>query len=1025
MPSWTPDQQLAIDKEGKNIIVSAGAGSGKTAVLTARVIRKLKDGVDINKLLVLTFTNEAANEMKDRIRSEIQKEPSLKKQLDYIDSAYITTFDSFALSIVKKYHYLLNLPKNISIVDSSIINIKKEEYIDKIFKNLYEEENEKFLKLINDFTVKDDKDIKKQILKINKLLELKYDKKDYLNTYINNFYSETYIQKQQEEYLNLITSKKELIKNVYDEILILEESKKIEEYTLALNDLLNANTYDEIKSSLDFSLPRIVKNSKEQKEQIKEIQKELKELTFYENIETIKNIYLSTKDYTEVIIDIINKLDIMVNLYKNKNSSYEFIDISKMAIDIVTKNEEIKDEIKYFYNEIMVDEYQDTNDLQEMFISKIENNNVYMVGDIKQSIYRFRNANPLIFKNKYDLYSEGEKGIKIDLLKNFRSRKEVLSDINTMFNKVMDNFLGGAEYQESHQMVFGNDVYEKHKMEDETSNLLEIYNYDSKELKEFDKNEKEAFIIAKDIKNKINSGYMIFDKDKKVFRKAEYKDFCIIMDRGTDFDLYRKIFEYEDIPLVAYQDEILTTEYDVFIIKNLINLIIKVKKYEFDTEFKYLFTSIARSYLFRLSDEEIFSVFKDNTFKETEIYIKAKEIANELDNLSCHSFLEKVLDKFNFYEKCLSYRNIDKTLVRILYLQNISKSLENLGFTPYMLGDYLDKMIDSDENIKYKLNTKDETSVKIMNIHKSKGLEFPVCYYSGLYKKFNIRDLVEKFLFDNKYGIVTPYFDNGIGTLPTKYLIKENYIKEEISEKIRLLYVSVTRAREKMIFVAPLDEDVYNKEDLVNNTTRLKYRSFLDIVNTIKDEFDVYIKNINLEDINLTKDYNIYINKNLDFLKESNEKIDKRSIKIETDEINESKFSKINNNLITKDEKNNMKYGTDIHYLFENTDFKEKTDNKYINRFLSHDLLKNINNANIYKEYEFMDIENNNISHGIIDLMLEYENHIDIIDYKLSNIDDPNYKKQLDGYKKYIEIKTNKKVNTYLYSIEKDIIKEV
>ena len=125
MPNWTKDQQSAIDKENSNIIVSAGAGSGKTAVLTARVIRKLKDGVDVNKLLVLTFTNEAANEMKNRIRSAIQKEESLKKQLDYIDSAYITTFDSYALSIVKKYHYLLNLSKNISIVDSSIINIKK------------------------------------------------------------------------------------------------------------------------------------------------------------------------------------------------------------------------------------------------------------------------------------------------------------------------------------------------------------------------------------------------------------------------------------------------------------------------------------------------------------------------------------------------------------------------------------------------------------------------------------------------------------------------------------------------------------------------------------------------------------------------------------------------------------------------------------------------------------------------------------------------------------------------------------
>ena len=148
MPNWTKEQELAIYKDNSNIIVSAGAGSGKTAVLTARVIRKLKDGVDINKLLVLTFTNEAAGEMKARIRKAISKEPSLKEQLDYIDGAYITTFDSFALSILRKYHYAIGASRNISIIDSSVINIKKEEAIDKIFNELYSVKDPDFLKLI-------------------------------------------------------------------------------------------------------------------------------------------------------------------------------------------------------------------------------------------------------------------------------------------------------------------------------------------------------------------------------------------------------------------------------------------------------------------------------------------------------------------------------------------------------------------------------------------------------------------------------------------------------------------------------------------------------------------------------------------------------------------------------------------------------------------------------------------------------------------------------------------------------------
>lgn len=1019
MPNWTKDQQSAIDQENSNIIVSAGAGSGKTAVLTARVIRKLKDGIEVNKLLVLTFTNEAANEMKNRIRSAIEKEQSLKKQLDYIDSAYITTFDSYALSIVKKYHYLLNLSKNISIVDSSIINIKKEEFIDEIFENLYNEENKDFLKLINDFCTKDDKDIKNQILKINNLLEQKYDKKEFLDNYIDNFYSENHINNLIKEYQTLIKTKQNNLKNLYEQVLTIEENKKIEEYKNSLENLVKSSTYEEIKNNLNISLPRIVKYSKEEKQEMKEIIEELKELTFYESEEDLKNTYLSTKTYVMVIIDIINKLDKLINNYKKLNDSYEFIDISKMAIQVVKDNEFVRQEIKEFYNEIMVDEYQDTNDLQEIFINLIENNNVYMVGDIKQSIYRFRNANPMIFKNKYDSYSKEKNGIKIDLLKNFRSRKEVLSDINIIFNKIMDDFLGGADYEKTHQMVFGNLAYTKAN-DEKISNNIELYTYDEKSYQTFPKPVKEAFIIAGDIKNKLNSNYQVMDKETCTLRKATYKDFCIIMDRGTDFDLYKKIFEYHNIPLVLYKDEVLTTEYDMFIIKNLINLIIKIKTKEYDKKFKYYYMSIARSYLFSYQDSDIFETFKDNNFYQDEIFLKASEVAKNLENISCHEFLETILKKFNFYEKCLSYKDIEKTLVRILYLEKLAKNLDDLGYNPYTFANYLEKMIESDEEIKYKLSTVSTDAVKIMNIHKSKGLEFPICYYSGLYKKFNIRDMSNRFTFDNKYGIITPYYKEGIGSLFTKHLIKENYLQEEISEKIRLFYVAVTRAKEKMIFILPDKEEIK-----LNDNSRLKYRSFENMINSVKTSFIDNTTYINLEDLHLTKDYNLSKNVDFDFLKTKTNNITQKEITIPNSTIKENKFSKSSSELLSEEVLKNMEFGTNIHYLFENTDFLNPGDNKYINNFLNHDLLKNIKEAQIYKEYEFVYEKETETYHGIIDLMLVYEDYIDIIDYKLSNTEDDKYKDQLKGYKTYIENKTGKEVNTYLYSIMKDVIVKI
>ena len=184
--TWTDDQWQAIYEDGNNILVSAGAGSGKTAVLTERVIRKLKDGIDIDRLLVLTFTNEAAREMKSRIRDAINKN-NLTKQLNLLESAYITTFDSFALSIVKRYHYALNISKNITNIDSSIINIKKKELIEEIFENYYEN-NEDFKELISTFTTKDDTKIKEAILKIISELDKLIGKEEYLNNYLTNHY---------------------------------------------------------------------------------------------------------------------------------------------------------------------------------------------------------------------------------------------------------------------------------------------------------------------------------------------------------------------------------------------------------------------------------------------------------------------------------------------------------------------------------------------------------------------------------------------------------------------------------------------------------------------------------------------------------------------------------------------------------------------------------------------------------------------------------------------------------------------
>ena len=218
MPRWTIEQETAINECGQNIIVSAGAGSGKTAVLTERVIRKLKSGVSIKNLLILTFTNNAAHEMKDRIRRSIKKEAendiNLKKELDYIDNAYITTFDSFALSIVKKHHYLIDIGNDISIIDSSIIDLKKEEILEDIFEENYKNNNTLFLKLVDLLCVKDDKKLKELILNINSKIDLLENKNEYLDNYIDNYYNDNFINSIVSDYTNLLLEKINTIKKL-------------------------------------------------------------------------------------------------------------------------------------------------------------------------------------------------------------------------------------------------------------------------------------------------------------------------------------------------------------------------------------------------------------------------------------------------------------------------------------------------------------------------------------------------------------------------------------------------------------------------------------------------------------------------------------------------------------------------------------------------------------------------------------------------------------------------------------------
>ena len=1020
MPKWTEEQSEAINQTGQNIIVSAGAGSGKTAVLSERVITKLKQGISIDSLLILTFTNAAAAEMKERIRKKII-EAGLQDELAKVDTADITTFDAYALSLVKKYSHYLNISKDLSIVDSSVMSLEKKHIINDIFEENYRTKKPKFLKLISDFTLKDDKNIVDVILKLNTSLENLYNKDEYLKEYVENFFNEAKINEYLDEYSNILNSKQKEIKNIIHNLSFYVDGTYTEKLETTLNNLINAESYDEIKLSFPEKIPNLPRNSDEEaksiKKELSELIKELKELIKYPDTNFIKEKIYQTKDYTEVIIDIILKLSEKLNDFKKEKNVYEFIDIARMAINLLKENEDIRTSLKDKYQEILIDEYQDTNDIQETFISYIEKNNVYMVGDIKQSIYRFRHTNPELFKTKYENYSQNNGGLKIDLNKNFRSRAEVLNNINEMFNQVMDSDIGGADYIASHQMIFGNTSYNEINQENYN---MEILNYEKPEDKTYSNEEIEIFTIAKDIQTRINNKYQIMDKNTGKPKELEYRDCAILIDRSSKFELYKKVFEYLNIPITIYRDKAINNSDEIVIFKHIYNLILSNK---IDINFKYSFTSLARSYLFQMSDPEILDHLKNNDYKDTDIYKKCQSLKQNLNEQTNESLIRNIIDTFDLYQKMITIGDINSRITITDSLIKVAINCDKLGYDIKDFYEYLNEVLAEGLDITLALNKEDSNSVKIMTIHASKGLEFPICYFSGLSKKFNIDDLKNLFYFSDKYGFIIPYFDESPKSTILKTLLKNNYMKEEISERIRLFYVALTRAREKIILITNMEEKPIIKENgVISEGIRLKYLSFQNILNSIYPSLEKYITNIDLSTINLTKDYNLSkkgMYKN-EFSAAKTPKINE--LNIQKEELTKSHFSKTTHNLYDKETKNNIELGLRMHSILENTNFKNPNLNdltpfeqRKVTSFINSGILKGT--KQIYKEYEFIYEENNEEYHGIIDLLLIKENENVIVDYKLKHTTDEAYLKQLKGYKKYIENITNKPTKIYLYSI--------
>ena len=405
--AWTPEQELAINETGTNIIVSAGAGSGKTAVLTARTMRILESGVHVNELLILTFTKAAAAEMKERIRKSIKKgidkNPSLERELELIDQAYITTFDSFALSVVKKYHYLLNISNNIGITDASIIDMQKIKIMDEVFEEYYTKNNPLFNNLIYEFCVKDDSDIKSAILKIATKIDAFPDREEYIDTYIQKYLSNTFFEECLQEYEVLLKDKIKEINNLSYKLSLLTDGNYAEKLSEALIELLNASSIDDICIKANLTkIPMLPRGSEEEVKKSKDTLKasldELQDAIHnYGNTSSLQESFTKTTEYVNIIIEIIKEYLIRFHKYKESNEIYDFQDIALLSIRVLKENESVRNELRDTFKEIMIDEYQDTNLAQYNLVNMLYTNlskevpderSLCVVGDVDRNLSR-------------------------------------------------------------------------------------------------------------------------------------------------------------------------------------------------------------------------------------------------------------------------------------------------------------------------------------------------------------------------------------------------------------------------------------------------------------------------------------------------------------------------------------------------------------------------------------------------------------------------------------------------------------
>ena len=924
--NWTPEQSQAIYKKDSNILVAAAAGSGKTAVLVERIINKIiKEKIDIDRLLVVTFTNAAASEMRERILKSIYKiidseEPQdeetinhLQRQITLLNKASICTIDSFCLDVIKNNFFEIEISPNFRIADTAEIDLLKQEVLEKIFEEKYENHDKDFEKLVKTYTsYRDDTPLKDIILRIYTYIESnpfplkwlkeqveKFNIKDTKQDFSNTEWGKILLQNMKE---NLEDS----IKKLKAEETRLSFESELEQYErIILSDIqqlemvyANLENWDKAYSlinKVDFlrwpSSKKITNPEKDKAKAIRDkVTKDFKakrDKIFTANSEMANEDLIEMYEILAKLEKLIIDFDLEFSKNKRERNIVDFSDVEHLALKILVKEEDEPSEIAKKYQEkfieIAIDEYQDSNLVQEYILTSISNGkNIFMVGDVKQSIYKFRQAMPDLFLGKYSNYSENEandKGLKIKLFKNFRSRKNVLDFTNLIFENIMGEKLGEIDYTEEEYLNLGANYAESKEdlvseidildvtEDDEDENLEETEipenaNVDSdlEETEKLEDIELEAKFVAQKIKNLIDSKFQVYDNKKEEFRDIRFRDIVILL-RSTKNKA--NIFEKEltNLNINVYSDtsQEYLESYEIQVIMDLLKII--------DNPYQDIpLVHVMLSSLGMFTDDDLLEIRlcdQNDDFYTT--MLKSRLSVREELREKIDSFLNKIE---NFREKN-GYMDLDELIwtiyeetgflnyvglmpngaLRVANLKMLferAKQYESASFKGlFNFINFIEKIKTGSGDLgAAKLIGENEDVVRIMSIHKSKGLEFPVVFLSCTGSGFNMMDLNSDILLHQKIGIGVKYIDYDrqikYDTI-SKLALREKLLEENLSEEMRILYVALTRAKEK-IYVTGVKKDfqknkekmqelvdIYKKENgKINPILIKKYKKYID-----------------------------------------------------------------------------------------------------------------------------------------------------------------------------------------------------